>query len=102
VLNNHDYAYYEVNVEGGGKGYTTKDTDENMASLKNSPRERLFDAIEQDCSYEHIDYLFTNAGIDVTIFHDVVVSQAIKYASTNGLSWLQGKVGLDLHSSFDE
>jgi hypothetical protein len=41
-----------------------KDTDEHVASPTSSPRERLLESIEQNCSYDHLDYLIKCFGLD--------------------------------------
>lgn len=65
------------------------------------PRERLFNAIENDCSYGHIDYLVNELSIDVTGFLDLIVSKAIDYGSYETLLWLQEKASVKLDTIKD-
>ena len=73
-----------------------EDTDEYVASVKSSPRERLMDAIEQDCSYEHINHLVKTFNMDVVPFRDLLVSKAIESASYGALLWLQENASVNL------
>ena len=93
------YAAYECSYIDGKRSrkcHILMDSDEHITSLTSSPRERLFEAIEQDCSYRHIDDLVTPSALDVMAFRDVLVSKAIENASYSALLWLQENVELDL------
>jgi len=85
------YAAYTCSCEIDGKQYIyhiTKDNDACIAKEGTNPRSRLFEAIEQGCSRDHIMYLVKHYNIDVTLFRDLVVSKAIEYASYQALCWL--------------
>jgi hypothetical protein len=86
------YISYECSFDIAGKQYLchiTKDDDEHIAHANASPRKRLFDAIEQDCSRTHLIYLTTTYSIDVFTFRDLVIAKALDCASYQTLSWLQ-------------
>ena len=54
------YAVYECSFMDRNKTkkcFILKDNDEHVASSNASPRQRLLEAIEQDCAYQHIDFL---------------------------------------------
>ena len=71
VLGEAYYAVYKCTFMENDKRrtcYIVKDDDQHVASITASRRERLMEAIEQDCHYEHIDYLYT--GMDVMPFRD--------------------------------
>jgi len=85
------YAAYTCSCEIDGKQYIyhiTKDNDACIAKEGTNPRSRLFEAIEQGCSRDHIMYLVKHYNIDVTLFRDLVVSKAIEYANYQALCWL--------------
>ena len=88
------YISYECSFDIAGKQYLchiTKDDDEHIANINASPRKRLFDAIEQDCSRTHLIYLTTTYSIDVFTFRDLVIAKALDCANYQTLSWLQKK-----------
>ena len=102
------FAYYECNCSlVSGKTLTchiVKDDDEHVANASSSPRERFLEAIEQNCSLDHLNYL-TNTlegGIDVSTFQGIVLKRAIATASYNGLLWLKTHLGVDLNKVEDE
>jgi len=80
------------------------DNDEHVAKAdkKKNPRARLMDAIEQDCSLGHIDYLIKAFDIDVASFQELVLLKAIEYASYNALLWLQDNLDINLDDLRDE
>ena len=85
------YAAYTCSCEIDGKQYIyhiTKDNDACIAKEGTNSRSRLFEAIEQGCTRDHIMYLVQHYNIDVTLFRDLVVSKAIEYASYQALCWL--------------
>ena len=96
IFMQHKYGVYECTVEekevvvakggrdrGRSKGkfkgnlistyLIWKDEDQYIALANNNPRDRLFDAISQDCSYEHIDYLINGFSIDASLIQELVV-----------------------------
>eukprot|EP00986_Skeletonema_menzelii_P017188 scaffold18116_cov126-Skeletonema_menzelii.AAC.1 len=84
-----DYAVYECSFKVAGKKYTClieKDDDEHIAPIGAEPRRRLIEAIEQDCSRDHFNYLTRHFHIDITAFRDLVVTKAIEFASYNALT----------------
>ena len=108
VLGFPNFAYYECNCTlASGKTLTChilKDDDEHVANSSSSPRERFLDAIEQNCSLDHLDYL-TNTlegGMDVSTFQSIVLKHAIATASYNGLLWLEKCLDIDLNQVEDE
>jgi hypothetical protein len=72
------------------------DDDEHICKVDATPRERLMDAIDQHCSYAHIDYLVTTTQLDVTSFQDLLVARAIQSCSYDAIWWLQDKTTIDL------
>ena len=58
-----------------------RDTDEFIANKHASPRERLFEAITQDCSPKHLTHLVKSYNIDVSMFVGMAVDAAMKEAS---------------------
>jgi hypothetical protein len=72
------------------------DDDEHICRLDATPRERLMDAIDQRCSYAHIDYLVSTTQIDVTSFQDLLVARAIQSCSYDAIWWLQDKTSIEL------
>mmetsp|Transcript_3529 Transcript_3529/g.9005 ORF Transcript_3529/g.9005 Transcript_3529/m.9005 type:complete len:583 (+) Transcript_3529:108-1856(+) len=99
------YAMYKCTAEIDGDQYSyfiTKDDDACIAKEDADPRERLFDAIGQDCSRNHLMYLVDHFDIDVTLFRNLVVSKAIEYASYQALCWLQHDCNVDILQIKDE
>ena len=81
---------YKCSFRAKGKEhscYILEDNDEYIS--QSDPRTRLFDAIEQDCSYEHICYLIDEFGIDISVFQDLFISKTLEHASYNALWWAQ-------------
>ena len=72
------------------------DDDEHICRVDATPRERLMDAIDQRCSYAHIDYLVTSTQLDVTSFQDLLVARAIQSCSYDAIWWLQDKTTIEL------
>ena len=86
VTGRHDcYCVYECSFGSKGKSkcYITQDDDEHIAMVKFDPRERLLEAISQDCTPHHLSYLAESYSIDVSTFRDMVVNKAIEYGSYN-------------------
>lgn len=87
------YATYECTFFDQKKVrmcHVLKDDDEHIASPFSTPRQRLmFDAIEQDCRYSHLDALVSSSDLDVGSFRDLLVSKAIVSGSYDALLWLQ-------------
>ena len=79
------YCVYECSFgsKGTSKCYITQDDDEHIAMVKFDPRERLLEAISQDCTPHHLSYLAESYSIDISTFRDLVVDKAIKYGSYN-------------------
>jgi len=99
------YAAYTCSFEVKGTMYSClirKDNDEHITKQTTDPRGRLFEAIEQDCSRDHIMYLIGHYDIDIMAFQDLVVSKALEYASYQALSWLQHDCGIDMINLKDE
>ena len=57
---------------------------------------RLMNAIEDDCSMDHISYLVDEFGIDIIPFQDQIIAIAVGHASYNALWWIQENLGLTL------
>ena len=98
-----NYAVYECSIVK--KGFACRvfdDNDENIARADADPRERLFDAIEQNCSREHLNFLCSHFDIDISVFKDLVVSKAVEHASPQALSWLQNDCDIDVVSMTDD
>ena len=80
------YAVYACSFEINGKSkqcYIGKDDDEHIAGADSVPRERLFEAIDQDCSLEHLSYLTSFYSIDISLFREMVIDRAVASASFN-------------------
>jgi len=93
------YAVYECSYKDRNRVracYILKDDDQHVASITASPRERLLEAITQNCSYTHLDYLVESSSLDVMAFRDLIVSKAIESASYDGLLWLQENAEVNL------
>eukprot|EP00984_Skeletonema_dohrnii_P000128 scaffold38_cov113-Skeletonema_dohrnii-CCMP3373.AAC.2 len=98
-----NYAVYECSLVG--EGFACRifdDKDENIARADADGRERLFDAIEQNCSRSHLNFLCGHFDIDVSVFSDLVVAKAIEFASSQALSWLQHDCDVDVLSTRDD
>eukprot|EP00985_Skeletonema_marinoi_P014014 scaffold7020_cov141-Skeletonema_marinoi.AAC.9 len=98
-----NYAVYECSLVG--EGFACRifdDKDENVARADADGRERLFDAIEQNCSRSHLNFLCGHFDIDVSVFRDLVVAKAIEFASSQALSWLQHDCDVDVLSMRDD
>lgn len=93
ILNRSDfYAVYEVHYHDRGRlqvCYIEEDADDLIAGACTTPRQRLLDAIDHGCRYEHLDSLVNSSGLDVGGFVELVYDHAVKHASYDGLSWLQ-------------
>lgn len=93
------YAAYTCSFEVEGRNYScyiTNDNDEHIAKQTADPRGRLFEAIEQDCSRDHIMYLVKHYQIDIMAFRDLVVTKSLEYASYQALSWIQHECKIDI------
>eukprot|EP00956_Cyclotella_meneghiniana_P006796 scaffold9097_cov38-Cyclotella_meneghiniana.AAC.2 len=104
VTGRHDcYCVYECSFGSKGKSkcFITQDDDEHIAMVKFDPRERLLEAISQDCTPHHLSYLAESYSIDVSTFRDMVVDKAIKYGSYNTFIWLQESYSFDIHTVLD-
>lgn len=77
------YCVYECSFGSKGKSkcYITQDNDEHIAMVNFDPRDRLLDAISQDCTPHHLSYLAETYSIDISTFRDMVVDRAIEYGS---------------------
>jgi hypothetical protein len=97
---NGPYAVYEVSFVGPRNRRTiygiTVDDDEHICRVDATPRERLMDAIDQRCSYAHIDYLVSTTELDVTTFQDLLITRAIQSCSYDAIWWLKDKTTTDL------
>jgi len=105
IIGMEKYAAYTCLFEAEGTTYSCfirEDNDELIAKENANARDRLFDAIEQDCSRDHIMYLTAYYEIDIMAFRDMVVSKAIEYASYQALSWLQHECNIDMINLKDE
>lgn len=86
------YAVYECSYTDQKRAricHVLEDSDEHVASPSATTRERLFDAIANDCGYDHLDTLIKTSDMDVIAFRDLLVSKAIESGSYNALLWLQ-------------
>ena len=105
VVGMETYAAYTCSFEVKGTTYSClirEDNDEFIAKENSDARDRLFDAIEQDCSRDHFMYLIGHYEIDIMAFRDIVVSKAIEYASYQALSWLQHDCNVNILQIKDE
>ena len=105
IIGMEKYAAYTCSFEVEGTTYSCfirEDNDELIAKENADARDRLFEAIKQDCSRQHIMYLTAYYGIDIMAFRDMVVSKAIKYASYQSLCWLQHECKIDIIHLKDE
>jgi hypothetical protein len=97
---NGPYAVYEVSFMGPRKRRTicgiTVDDYEHVCRVDATPRERLMGAIDQRCSYAHIDYLVSTTERDVTSFQDLLIKLAIQSCSYVAIWWLQDKTTIEL------
>jgi len=99
------YAAYGCSFVAAGKQYSchiVKDDDEHVARSDANPRDRLLEAIEQDCSIYHLNYLTTTFKIDVTAFRDLVISKALEHASYFALSWLEHYCNINIRLIKDD
>ncbi|CAJ1941281.1 unnamed protein product [Cylindrotheca closterium] len=88
---------YECSFQHNGKVhkcYILADTDEHIA--RDDPRTRLMNAIEDDCSRDHISYLVDEFGVDVIPFQDQIIASLVGHARYNALWWIQENLGLKL------
>jgi hypothetical protein len=95
------FAGHSVRLDGGGSSraalrFVWIDTDEWIAKADAGPRQGLFDAIDQNCSYEHLKYLVTSTNLDSSSFCDLIVSRAITACSYDALAWIQNEMKVDL------
>ena len=81
----NDYFAYECQCSLGAqeqfKCYIPHDDDQHIARKGADPRERLFEAISQDCYFSHLSYLVSTYAIDVSMFLDLVVDKAFEHGS---------------------
>jgi hypothetical protein len=116
VFKQYEYGYYEYGVfeckfeqkgivrrgksekRYGNTCLILKDEDEYITLADNDPRKRLFAAIEQDCSFEHIDYLENEFSIDVSLIQELMVEKAIKSGNFDACVWLEEKQDVVLAS----
>lgn len=99
VVKEEFYAAYQVTFMENNKKricYILKDDDEHITSIDSAIRERLMDAIDDGCSYEHFRYLIESSGMDITPFCDHVVNHAVRCASYDALLWLEKDEGMNL------
>jgi hypothetical protein len=59
-------------------------------------------AIENNSSHEHIDYLVNKFKLDCSLFLDLLLSVAIECGSYNALMWLQHSMHVNLHPLFED
>ena len=97
-----DYAVYECSFGEGLSCRILDDTDDHVSKVGANPRERLFDAIEQNCSSDHLQFLRCHFSVDVLAFSDLVVAKSIESGSLQALSWLQKKCNIDVVTIKDE
>lgn len=102
---NQGYLSYEVEFDvGQTKSGVQKmyrcvvfdDNDKHICSANANPRKRLFDAIEQDCDSDHLDYLSSTFKIDIITIRDLVISHAIEFCSYKALNWLHNDCNIDV------
>ena len=80
----NDYFVYECECSLDRerfKCYIPQDDDQHIAKMGADPRERLFEAISQDCFSDHLAYLVSTYSIDVLMFLDLVVDKAFEFGS---------------------
>lgn len=102
------YAVYEISLpveknkaQTGFIPYWYDDDDEHIASSEAYPRQQLLDAITQGCSCDHIHYLVTELGLDVSAFKDLVIEKAIHNGSYGALQWLEEVADVELEKIID-
>jgi len=91
VVHVDGYGVYEINFHGRGRiqrCFIWKDTDEYVASVTRTPRERFLDSIEQDCDYEHFQYLVTAFSLDMVPIRDQVIERSFHFACYGSLLWI--------------
>ena len=93
------YCVYECSFGSKGKSkcFITQDSDEYIATVNFDPRDRLLDAISQDCTPHHLSYLAETYSIDISTFRDMVVDRAIEYGSYHVRSLLCASMQVSTH-----
>jgi hypothetical protein len=93
---------YSIRLDEGGINsralrYVWNDMDEWIAGTDAGPRQRLFDAIDQNCNFAHLNHLVSTSTLDVSSFRDLIVARAIQACSYDALAWIQDflKINLD-------
>lgn len=106
ILHRSDfYAVYEVRYPDRGRQltcYIQADTDDCIAALDATPRQRFLDAVEQGCPMAHLDYLVQSSGLSVEGFMELVFHKAVEHASYDGLLWLQERAAVNLFEIEDQ
>jgi len=105
ILSRSDfYAAYKCEFQHSGRVATcfiAQDDDSHIAALDSNPRDRLMEAIEQGCDYDHIDAIVKDHDIDVSAFQAIVLARAVEYGNYWALLWLREFVSVDLHTLRD-
>jgi len=93
------YGVYEVEFSdrrGRQTCFIWKDNDQHVASVSATARTRFLDSIEQDCDFEHFDYLVTAFKLDVLLIEDQVIEKTFEFACFGSIVWLLKIAKLDL------
>jgi hypothetical protein len=93
------YAPYQVELVTGRqreKYFILEDTDEYICRVDATPRERFFDAIEEDCACDHLKYLVQEFDLDVASFSEMVIDEMIQNASYEVVLVLEEDLVLDV------
>ena len=77
------------------------DNDDHITAINSPPRQRLLDAIQQNCEYEHFCTLIESTKLDVLTFKDLIIEHSIAAANYGSLLWLQEHANVNLSSISD-
>mmetsp|Transcript_29648 Transcript_29648/g.81504 ORF Transcript_29648/g.81504 Transcript_29648/m.81504 type:complete len:2695 (-) Transcript_29648:60-8144(-) len=100
-VNSYGIAIYKCrySVPGQKRSWSCQcvdDSDYHIALVRTPPRQRLFDAIEQNCGYDHFQFLVDSNGLDVAGYTDALLEAAVKAANYDALLWLQEELSVNL------
>lgn len=90
------YAAYLCTTEVAPEVCVVSDDDEHICAEDAKPRDRLLESIDQDCSYDHIDFLVKSYDIDVIPIRDMLFRRAMEQGSFHALRWLEENADLPM------
>lgn len=90
------YAVYQCSTQFSQDLCVIKDDDEHICAADAKARDRLLEAIDQDCSYHHIGFLVETYDMDVLPIRDMLFKRAMDQGSFGALRWLEDNAGMPM------